>query len=130
MDPVMNSVPLRSLVLASKLFAIFVSVAVPRFIFRPRWGVHLIANVQIICLAILSLIPNRWLVFSKVSLVTFLLLTFLPFRVLFDISGYREVDFGSAMPAILVAALFFGPLPLSIIFSRMLCRRGDKVLYA
>ncbi len=67
----MNSVPLRSLALASKLFAILVSVAVPLFIFRPRWGVHLIADVQIICLAILSLIPNRWLVFSKVSFVTF-----------------------------------------------------------
>jgi hypothetical protein len=107
--------------------AIVGSVVVP-MILRPRWGVNRIADVQLIGLAVLSLVPNRWLVLSRTSFVMFLLLTLFPFRIFFDASDYRNVDLGS-VTAMIIGVLFFAPLPLSLVLSRMRFRRGEKFNY-
>ena len=97
-------------------------------ILHPRWGVDRTADVQLIGLAVLSMIPNRWLVFSRTSFVIFLLLTLFPFRVFFHTSDYRDLDLGSVI-AMIIGVLFFAPLPLSLVLSRMRFRRGDKFNY-
>jgi hypothetical protein len=81
----MTNPSLKSLAWVCKGLAIAGSVVVP-LLLHPRWGVNRIADVQLIGLADLSLIPNRWLVFSRASFVLFLLLTLFPFHIYFDIS--------------------------------------------
>jgi len=98
-------------------------------ILHPRWGVDRTADVQLIGLAVLSLIPNRWLVFSRISFVIFLLLTLFPFRIYLDASAYRHLDVPS-VTAMIIGVLFFAPLPLSLVLSRMRLQRGDKLTYA
>ena len=80
-------------------------------------------------LAVLSLIPNRWLVFSRISFVIFLLLTLFPFNIFLHISAYRDLDFGS-VAAMIIGVMLFAPLPLSLVLSRMRLRRGNKFTYA
>jgi hypothetical protein len=126
----MNNYSLKLPALASKILAITVSVVVPLWIFRPRWGVSMIADVQIVGLAVLALIPNRWLVFSRISFVVFLLLTLFPFRGFFRVAPYRGVDPGLVAMGTLVASLFYVPLPLSLVLSRIRFRRGDKFTFA
>jgi hypothetical protein len=125
----MNSQSLKSLALACKLLAIFISVVVPLWILRPRWGVNRMADVQLVGLAVLSLIPNRWLVLSRMSFVIFLLLTLYPFGFFFHISTYTHLDLGSVI-AMIIDICFFAPLPLSLVLSRMRFQRGDKFTYA
>jgi hypothetical protein len=125
----MTSQSLKLLAWACKVLAVFDSVGLP-LLLHPRWGVNRIADVQLIALAVLSLIPNRWLVFSRISFVTFLLLTLFPFRDYFYISAYRDVDWASLIASIFVAFFVFAPSPLSLILSRMRFRRGDKFTYA
>jgi hypothetical protein len=120
---------LEWLALGCKLLAIFVSVVIP-MVLRPHWGVNPIADVQLVVLAILSLIPNRWLVFSGPSFFIFLLLALFPFRVFFSLSALRGADIATIAGELLFAFLIFAPLPLSLIFSRMRLRRGDKFVYA
>lgn len=121
----------RSLKLAAwvcKILAIVGSVGLP-LILHPRWGVNRVADVQHVGLAALSLIPNRWLVFSRTSFVIYLLLTLFPFRIFLHISAYRDFDLES-VAAMILAVSFFGPLPLSLLLSRMRLRRGTKFTYA
>ncbi len=124
----MTNPSLKSLAWACKVLAIIGSVGVP-LILHPRWGVNRIADVELIVLAVLSLIPNRWLVFSRVSFVIFLLLTLFPFRVFFHISAFRDFDLASVI-AMIISVFFFAPLPLSLVLSRMRFQRGDKFIYA
>jgi hypothetical protein len=63
----MSNQSLKSIALACKSLAIITSVVLP-MILHPRWGVNPIADVQLVGLAVLSLIPNRWLVFSRITL--------------------------------------------------------------
>jgi|SRR5580692_3142570 hypothetical protein len=121
----------RSLKLAAwvcKTVAIVDSVVLP-LILHPRWGVNRIADVQLVGLTVLSLIPNRWLLFSRISFVIFLLLTLFPFRIFLHISAYRDFDLES-VTAMIFAVLLFAPLPLSLMLSRMRLRRGAKFTYA
>jgi hypothetical protein len=62
------------------------------------------------------------------SFVIFLLLTLFPFRDYFDISAYRDIDRGS-VTAMIIGVLFFAPLPLSRVLSRIRFQRGDKFTY-
>jgi hypothetical protein len=55
----MNTQSLKSLALACKVLAIFISVVVPLWILHPRWGVNRMADVQLVGLAVLSLIPKK-----------------------------------------------------------------------
>ena len=125
----MNNQSLKLLALACKTLAIPVSVGIP-LILRPRWGVNPIADVQLVGLAVLSLIPNRWLVVSRIPFVIFLLLTLFPFRVFLHLSAYKGADWGLVVAGIVVASIVFGPLPLSLVLSRMRFRRGDRFTYA
>jgi hypothetical protein len=124
----MTNPSLKSLAWAGKVLAIFGYVVVP-LILHPHWGVNRIADVQFIGLAVLSLIPNRWLVFSRISFVIFLLLTLSPFDFLFQSSTYRDLDLASAI-AMTIVVLFIAPLPLSLALSRTRFQRGDQFIYA
>jgi hypothetical protein len=125
----MDNQPLKSLSWTCKILAIFVSAVIPLWIFRPRWGVNPTDDVQIVVLAVLSLLPNRWLVFSRISFLIFLLLTLFPFRGFFHIAVFRSLDLGSVI-AIFIDLFFLAPLPLSLVLSRMRFQRGDKFTYA
>jgi hypothetical protein len=125
----MSTQSLQSLALASKALAIIVSVVLP-MLFGHRWGVNSVADVQVVALAILSLIPNRWLVFSRITFIVFLLLMLVPFRVFFHLSAFKGVDLGLALPSILVAVFLFIPLPLSLVLSRIRFHRGERFTYA
>jgi len=126
----MTNQSLKSLAWVCKGLAIVGSVVVPLWILHPRWGVNPIADAQIVALAVLSLIPNRWLVFSRISFVIFLLLTLFPFRVYLHISTFRDLDPGSVIGGTIIELLFFVPLPLSLVLSRMRLLRGDRFTYA
>jgi hypothetical protein len=115
---------------ACKVLAVVGSVVVPLWVLHPRWGVNPIADAQIVGLAVLSLIPNRWLVFSRISFVIFLLLTLFPFRVFFQIATFGDLDLGSAIGGTIVVSFFFVPLPLSLVLSRMRFLRGEEFWYA
>jgi hypothetical protein len=120
---------LKSVALAWKTLAVITSVVLP-MILRPRWGVNPIADVQLVGLAVLSLIPNRWLVSSRITFVIFLLLTLFPFHVFFHVAAFKGVDLGLALPGIFMAVFLFVPLPLSLILSRVRYQRGDRFGYA
>jgi hypothetical protein len=110
---------------ACKLLSIAVSVVLPWMI-----GHHgVFTYPQTAVLAALALIPNRWLVFSRISFVIFVLITLFPF---FDIllhSTYKDADVLADLPAIFVVVCLFGPLPLSLVFSRLRYNRGEKFMY-
>lgn len=125
----MSNQSLKSLALACKTLAIVVSVVVPMLLGH-RWGVNRIADIQLVGLALLSLIPNRWLVVSQITFVIFLLVTLFPIRVFFDVSAFKDVDMGSLLPGIFMAVFLFIPLPLSLILSRMRLQRGVRFTYA
>jgi hypothetical protein len=125
----MRNETLKCLAIACKILAIVTCVVLP-IIFRPRWGINRIADIQLVGLAALSLIPNRWLVFSRITFVLFLLLTLFPFRVFLHTSGFKGIDLGLVTAGIFVATFLFVPLPLSLILSRMRFQRGQKFTYA
>ena len=124
----MNNQSLKLAAWVCKILGIVSSVGLPP-ILHPRWGVNRIADVQLVGLAVLSLIPNRWIVFSRISFVIFLLLALFPFGIFLHISAYRDLDFGS-VAAMIIGVLLFAPLPLSLVLSRMRLRRGNKFTYA
>jgi hypothetical protein len=123
----MRNETLKCLAIACKILAIVTCVVLP-IIFRPRWGINRIADIQLVGLAALSLIPNRWLVSSRIVFVLFLLLTLFPFRVFFY--AFKDADLGLVTAGIFVATFLFVPLPLSLILSRMRFQRGQKFTYA
>jgi hypothetical protein len=124
----MANLSLKPLAWTCKILAIVISVGFP-LILRPRWGIDRIADVQLIGFAVLSLIPNRWLVFSRISFVIFLLLALFPFRAFFHISAFRDLDLASVI-AMIISIFFLAPLPISLVLSRMRFLRGDKFTYA
>jgi len=119
---------LKGLAWTCKLFAIAVCAVMPLLILRPRWHVSVFDDAQIVGLAILSVIPNRWLVFSRIPFVLFLLAALSPFRIFLSISAFRQLDLASAI-AVFISVSFMAPLPLSIALGRMRFLRGDKVMY-
>jgi hypothetical protein len=125
----MSNQVLKSLALACKALAIVTSVVLPMLVGH-RWGINPVADVQLVGLAVLSLIPNSWLVFSRTTFFIFLLLTLFPFRVFFHVSVFKDVDLGLVLPGIFVAGFLFVPLPLSLVLSRIRFRRGDRFTYA
>ena len=124
----MSNQSLKTLALACKALAIVVSVVVP-MLFGHRWGTNRIADIQLVGLAVLSLIPNLWLVFSRITFVLFLLLTLFPLRVFFHASAFKGVDLG-LVAGIFAAIFLFVPLPLSLVLSRIRFQRGDRFTYA
>jgi hypothetical protein len=126
----MSNQSLKVLSLACKILAVFFTVIVGLWILPPRWGVNPVADVQAVMLAVLSLVPNRWLVFSRISFVIFLLIALFPFHVFLLISVFRGVDVGMVAVGLFVAFCMFAPLPLSLIFSRMRYQRGVRFTYA
>jgi hypothetical protein len=125
----MGNQTLKCLAIACKILAIVTCVVLP-IILRHRWGTNRIADIQLVGLAVLSLIPNRWLVSSRIVFVLFLLLTLFPFRVFFYASAFKGVDLGLVTAGIFAATFLFVPLPLTLILSRMRFQRGDKFTYA
>jgi len=119
----------KSVALVCKTLSIITSIVLP-MIFRPRWGVYPVADVQLVALAVLSLIPNRWLVFSRITFVIFLLVALFPIRVFFHVSAFKDVDMGSLLPGIFMAVFLFIPLPLSFVLSRIRYQRGVRFTYA
>jgi hypothetical protein len=102
----------------------------PLWILHRRWGVNPIVNAEFVGLAALSLIPNRWLVFSRISFLIFLILALIPFHIFFESSTFRGLDLGSVIGGAIVVSFFFLSLPLSLILSRMRFIRGDKFIFA
>src|SRR5215831_10654045 len=102
-----------------KTFGIFISVFVgPLLIAATRRNVNAFADAWVICMAVLSMVPNRWLVSSRISLVIFLLPTLVPFRVFFETSFYRNLDLPSVI-SMFIVLFFSAPLPLSLVLSRI-----------
>lgn len=120
---------LKSLAWACKVLALVINVLLRVWILPPRWGADPKADVQIIGFAILSLLPNRWLVFSRIPFLLFLLLAMSPFRIFLSISALRNLDVASVI-AMFISVFFLAPLPLSIVLSRVRYSRGDKFTYA
>jgi hypothetical protein len=85
-------------------------------------------------LAILALMPNRWLTFSRFFFIPSLIIALLPFCFsLFLISTtlfcIMSEPFGTAVDWVIMI-LLSAPWPLSLIFSRMRFRRGAVFTYA
>lgn len=89
---------------------------------------------MVLVVALLAVVPNRWLVFSRTAFVLSLAIALLPFGVVLvhdwfsdpfmSVSNY--LDFGAWAFAICI----FGPLPLAIILSFWRKQKGGKVTYA
>jgi hypothetical protein len=124
----MTNLSLKALAWICKVLAILVYVGGP-LILHPRWGVNRFADVQLVGLGVLSLIPNRWLVASPISFVIFLLIALLPFDTFFHVSSYKDLDVAS-VTAMIIVFFFVAPLPLSLVLSRMRFLKGDKFSYA
>jgi len=128
----MSDQHLKWLALAGKMWAIAVWVLVP-CIFQDWHHYdehHAIYLVQNSILAVVSLLPNRWLVFSRPSFFIFLLLALLPLDVFHSYSVFRGVDVGLVALGFLMSLCLFAPLPLSLFFSRIRFRRGAEFTYA
>ena len=108
--PTMNNQYLKWLSRLCKTLGIFISVVLGPLIIQPRWNVSAVADAWVVCMAVLSLVPNRWLVTSRISLVIVLLPTLVPFRVFFDTSSYRSLDLPSVI-AMFIVLFFSAPLP-------------------
>jgi hypothetical protein len=91
------------------------------------------SEIVVICLLLLlALIPNRWLVSSRFVFWVSMLIALTPILVvvansfsIHDLSSWLD-----AFIALVLMSLFFGFLPLSLIFSFWRHRRGEKVTYA
>lgn len=125
---VMNDASLKQLAWTFKIFATLVWLAGSFLILSSRRGVSSFADVYIFLLALLSLLPNRWLVFSQARFGTFLILQLLPVRILFY--GFRGVEPKETLGLILLFAFLFLPLPISVALSRIRFRRGQRFTYA
>lgn len=129
MPPEINSQSLKLLAYVFKLFAIFVSVAVPLLALPLNWGGDPIVTAQTVGLAILSVVPNRWCVFSRTSFVISFLLAVFPFRALFSFA-HKGAPWGMVAGGVLVGCILFLPLPVSFVLSRARFQRGEKFIYA
>jgi hypothetical protein len=128
----MKNQDLKVLGFVSKAVAIMVWVLVPWILgpFSHYDRDHRIFLVQNSIQALLSILPNRWLVFSRASFCVFLALALLPFHIFLPLPDLARVDIGSIVLGLLVAFVMFVPLPLSLVLSRVRFRRGEKFVYA
>lgn len=124
----MNKV-LKPLARVVKILAIVDYVVLP-VVLHPRWGINWINDAQLIALALLSMIPNRWVVGTRFLLGPALLLSLLPFRVFIRASAFRGLDLPSLIGAGIIVPLVFVPLPLSFVLSRMRFLRKDTFVFA
>jgi len=85
-------------------------------------------------LAILVIIPNRWLVFSRVVFVPLIIIALLPlcFSLFLIFSDFDLIshEFLETLEWWMISIFFSVPWPLSLIFSRMRFRRGGIFMYA
>ena len=119
---------LKSLAWACKILAIAVSVILPWMM--GHFGINPVADIQAIVLGVLALIPNRWIVFSRMPFAVALLLTIFPLHIFWPFSVFRGVDISLIAAGLVVFIFAFAPLPLSLIFSRMRFKRGERFTYA
>jgi len=119
---------LKLLAWICKLMAVAVSVILPWMM--EHFGINHIADVQAVVLGVMALIPNRWLVFSRVSFTIALLLTMFPLQVFLPLSVFRGTDIGLIAAGLMISLFFFAPLPLSLIISRIRLVRGERFTYA
>jgi glucan phosphoethanolaminetransferase (alkaline phosphatase superfamily) len=84
--------------------------------------------------ALLAVVPNRWLVFSRIAFSISLIVALFPFCVVLihdwtsdpfmSLSNYLDPG------ALAFAAFIFGPLPLALTLSFWRQQKGEKVTYA
>ena len=101
----------------------------------PAYYHRLYFNIAIVSLAaVLVLMPNRWLVFSRVVYSPSLIVALLPLglSLLFISEDFSLIfsDFFGTFFWWVVMILLSAPWPLSLIFSRMRFRRGAVFTYA
>src|SRR5262249_51876497 len=112
-----------------KSVAIVFEAIVPFLILKVHWVRHPVADVQIVLLGLLSLIPNRWLVVSRVSLGISLVLAIYPLHIFLQSANFRDFDI-SLIVSMIVALCFMIPLPVCLVLSRIRYQRGAKFLFA
>ena len=129
----MSNQNLKSLAMACKILAIAVWVLAPWLLGSYHHTVYDIQHIGFIiqnaALALLSLIPNRWLVSSKTAFGISLLVALFPLHVFF----YADNLFLGGISDLFILAValsIFVPLPLSILFSYLRFRRGEKFTFA
>ena len=128
--PDMSGQSLKQPAIICKVLSFLISVVVGLWLLPPRWGVNTISDVQAIVLAILSLIPNRWLVSSRISFVVFLLIALFPFGVYFSVSAYKGASVVLILVGLFFAICIFAPLPMSLVLSRIRLQKGETFTYA
>ena len=77
---------------------------------------------------IIALVPNRWLVSSKIAFYIFLAISLIPFHTVFHLGIPQEVLSSLFVGAF--NALFLAPLPVSLIASFIRRQNGELVTYA
>jgi hypothetical protein len=75
---------------------------------------------ELITLAVLAILPNRWLVFSRTVFAVSLLIALIPFYQFGRPTEWQSLIFD---------LLFLAPLPLSIILSFARYRKGENIGY-
>ena len=141
--------------IACKLFASVEAIGVAWFMIRsdidmlrattsPRdaedWGTpayyhRLYSSIAIVSLlAILVVIPNRWLVFSRTVFGPSLIIALLPlclslFLICSEFHVFSE-KFFETLEGSVIMILLSAPWPLSLILSRVRLRRGETFTYA
>jgi hypothetical protein len=127
--PYMKNHDLKVLGMTGKAIAIIAWLLVPWLLGR-RHNDNIIFLTQNSIQAFLSIVPNRWLVFSRSSFCVFLTLALLPLLDVFiPPRDFTQIDFFTLTACLLVGVFLFAPLPLSLIFSRIRFCRGEKFLY-
>jgi hypothetical protein len=101
----------------------------------PGYYHRLYFSISIVSLlALLVVVPNRWLVFSRVVFGPSLIVALLPFcfSLLFISEDFSLIlsDFFGTFVWWAIAIFLSAPWPLSLIFSRMRFRRGEIFTYA
>jgi hypothetical protein len=97
----------------------------------PAYDHRLYVSIAITSLiAVLVVVPNRWLVFSRAVFGPSLIVALLPlcFSLFLICSLFRELFETAMFGAIMI--LLSAPWPLSLIISRMRLRRGEIFTYA
>ena len=88
---------LRSAAQGFKIVAITFNVAIFRLNLPRLLYSHRVADILELCaMAVLSLLPNRWLVSTRAAFILSLLLSLFPSRDFFSLSALKDLDFLSA----------------------------------
>lgn|GEM_PF-3072387 len=75
---------------------------------------------ELITLAVLAILPNRWLVFSRTVFAVSLLIALIPFYQFGRLTEWQSLLFD---------LLFLAPLPLCLILSFWQHQKGEKIRY-